>query len=95
MRWSTLRERVEWRMINRARQIAMLTRVPSDGMRDWQMGWLAGFEGAYGRPGWVRWVVGRRLRKRRLRWEELWVREHSDIIDLVHEKMKEGEGEGP
>lgn len=74
--------------VNRAKQIALLTRVPSDRVRAEQMMWLEEFEGAYGRPGWVRWVVSRRLRKRLLKWQELWVREHSDIIEIIHEKMR-------
>lgn len=77
------------RLVNRAMQIALLTRVPTDVVREERWEWLEEFERKHGRPWWVKWISNRRLERRVSRWKEKWIAGHSDIIDVIQEKIRE------
>lgn len=74
--------------MNRARQIAVLTRTGSE-LREWQLDELRAFEALYGRPRWVSWVVWWRLRRRVRRGQAVLVERYGAIIDLIHHQSVE------
>ena len=80
-------------MVNRARQIAVLTRGRG-GFNQGHVEWLREFEAVWGRPRWVQGMVWWRLRKIERRWRARGVELVGDIIDELFEKIKEDKNDG-